>query len=284
MAKICIVTDSSVSLYPNEAKQLGIEIAPLSVIIDNVEFKDLLNISPLDVVEAIKAKKDLKTSQPNIGFLDEMMERLKAENYDAILVFSIASYLSGTYSAFRLAADTHGLTNVHLVDSRSAAAPIRHVAIKAREMADRGESVEAILAYADKVFKDSVTYILPENIEQLVRGGRVKGAVAALINLLKVKLGLLINYNSSTIEKFDTARTEVKLFANVIDTMIKHGVTAKSHKIYFPECEAKERIEVFNKILQEKMPNIDTEIIVLPAGIAVHVGIGAFGIQAVLKD
>ena len=188
-----------------------------------MEFKDLLNISPLDVVEAIKAKKDLKTSQPNIGFLDEMMERLKAENYDAILVFSIASYLSGTYSAFRLAADTHGLTNVHLVDSRSAAAPIRHVAIKAREMADRGESVETILAFADKVFKDSVTYILPENIEQLVRGGRVKGAVAALINLLKVKLGLLINYNSSTIEKFDTARTEVKLFANVIDTMIKHG-------------------------------------------------------------
>jgi fatty acid-binding protein DegV len=70
-----------------------------------------------------------------------------------------------------LAADTHGLTNVHLVDSRSAAAPIRHVAIKAREMADRGESVETILAFADRVFKDSVTYILPENIEQLVRGG-----------------------------------------------------------------------------------------------------------------
>jgi fatty acid-binding protein DegV len=94
----------------------------------------------------------------------------------------------------------------------------------------------------------------------------------------------LINYDSTTIEKFDTARTEVKLFNTVIDAMIKHGVTSKTHKVYFPECVAQERIEIFNKILQEKMPGMDTENIVLPAGIAVHVGIGAFGIQAVLKD
>ncbi len=66
--------------------------------------------------------------------------------------------------------------------------------------------------------------------------------------------------------------------------MIKHGVTTKTHKVYFPACEAQERIDLFNKLLQEKLPGIDTEVIVLPAGITAHVGIGAFGIQAVLKD
>lgn len=284
MSKICIIADSSVSLFPEEAKRLGIEIAPLSVMVDGVEYKDFLDIKPHEVIEALNAKKDLKTSQPNLGFLDQLMERLKGENYDHILVFSIASYLSGTFQAFRLAATTHDLQQITFVDSRTAAAPIRHVAIKAREMADKSESVETILAYADRVFKDSKTYILPDNIDQLVRGGRVKGPVAALINLLKVRLGLYIDYSVNTIEKFDTARTEAKLFSAVVEDMAKRGVSAKTHKVYFPECDASNRVETFKKALEEVIPGCETESIVLPAGIAAHVGLNAFGIQAVLKD
>lgn len=284
MSKICIITDSSVSLFPEDAKRLGIEVAPLSVIVDNVEFKDFIDIGPKEIAEALQAKKSLKTAQPNLGFLDEMMARIKGENFDHILVFSIASYLSGTFQAFRLAATNQDIENITFVDSRSAAAPIRHVAIKAREMANKGESVETILAYADRVFKDCKTYILPDNIDQLVRGGRVKGPVAALINLLKVKLGLYIDYNVNTIEKFDTARTEAKLFTAVIEDMLKRGVSAKTHKVYFPECDASGRIESFIKLLDESIPGCETEVIILPAGVAAHVGLNAFGIQAVLKD
>lgn len=284
MSKICIVTDSSVSLFPEEAKKLGIEIAPLSIMVDGKEFKDFLDIRPKEIIEALSAKKDLKTAQPNLGFLDEMMARLKNENFDHIIVFSIASYLSGTYQAFRLAATNHDIENITVVDSRSAAAALRHVVIKARTMADNGASVETILTYADRVFKDCKTFILPDNIDQLVRGGRVKGPVAALINLLKVKLGLYIDYNVSTIEKFDTARTEVKLFTNVIEDLVKRGVNAKTHKVYFPECDATERVNSFIKVLNEVIPGCETESIILPAGIAAHVGLNAFGIQAVLKD
>ncbi len=284
MSKICIITDSSVSLFPEDAKKLGIEVAPLSVIVDNVEFKDFIDIGPKQIIEALQAKKSLKTAQPNLGFLDEMMERIKKENYDHILVFSIASYLSGTFQAFRLAATNHDIENITFVDSRSAAASIRHVAIKAREMADKGVSIETILTYADRVFKDCKTYILPDNIDQLVRGGRVKGPVAALINLLKVKLGLYIDYNVNTIEKFDTARTEAKLFTAVIEDMVKRGVSAKTHKVYFPECDASGRIDSFIKLMDESIPGCETEVIILPAGVAAHVGLNAFGIQAVLKD
>ena len=68
MSKICIITDSSVSLFPEEAKKLGIEIAPLSVMVDGVEYKDFLDIGPKEIINALNAKKDLKTSQPNLGF------------------------------------------------------------------------------------------------------------------------------------------------------------------------------------------------------------------------
>lgn len=283
MKKIAIVTDSSVALTPEEAKKLGIEVAPLSVIIKGKEYRDLIDIGPKEIIEALKNDEAITTSQPNIGFLDEMMEKLKKADYDAILVFSIAGYLSGTYQAFRLAASTHDLNNVHFVDSLSAAGPIRHVAIEARKMADSGASVEEILAYADRVFKDTVTYILPDNLDQLRKGGRVKGAVATLSNLLKIKLCLYIDAHVSTIEKFDTNRTEIKLFNAIYDDLKKRGFSAKTHKVYLPECDATERLNSFIAYLNDKEPGTQTEIIPLPAGISAHVGLNAYGIQTALK-
>jgi DegV family protein with EDD domain len=283
MAKICIVTDSSVALYPEEALKLGIEIAPLSVIIKGKEYKDLLDISPKEIIDTLRAGDDITTSQPNLGFLDAMMERLKGENYDDIIVFSIAGYLSGTYQAFRLAATTHDLKNIHIIDTLSAAGPIRHVAIEARKMADAGASVEEILAYADKVFKDTITYILPDNLNQLRKGGRVKGSVAALSNLLKIKLCLYISADVTTIEKFDTNRTEVKLFNSIYEDMKKRGFSAKTHKVYLPQCDALGRLNSFKAFLDEKEPGVDAEVIILPAGIAAHVGLNTYGIQTALK-
>jgi DegV family protein with EDD domain len=283
MSKICIVADSSVGLLPEQAKKANIEIAPLSIFVDEKEHKDFLDILPQDIIQALKDKKSIKTSQPNLGFLDEMMARLKKENFDHIIVFSIASYLSGTYSAFDLAAKNNELTNITIVDTKTAAAPILHVALEARKMADAGKSVEEILEYANRVVEDSKTYILVDTMDQLVRGGRVKGSVAALINLLKVRLGLSIQATSTTIDRFATARTEAKLFAEVINDMKKRGVTPETHVVYLPECEATGRLEAFKKQLDETMPGFEVSTVVLPAGITAHVGLNAFGIQAVLK-
>lgn len=283
MPKICIVTDSSVSLFPNEAKKLGLEIAPLSIIVEGKEYKDLINIEPKDIIQAIKDGKEITTSQPNIGFLDELFERLKKENYDHIIAISIASYLSGTFNAFRLAAANHDLTNVTVIDSKSASGPIRHVALEARKMADAGKSVKEIVDYANRVFENSKTYILPDNLDQLRKGGRVKGAVATLSNLLKIKLCLYIDAHVDTIEKFTTNRVEAKLFQEMYEDMKKLGFSAKTHKVYIPECDASERVDNYTKFLLSKEPGTEVEVIVLPAGIAAHVGLNTFGVQIALK-
>lgn len=283
MPKICVVTDSSVSLFPNEAKKLGLEIAPLSIIVNGQEYKDLIDITPADIIEALEAGKEITTSQPNIGLLDELFERLKKENYDHIIAISIASYLSGTFNAFRLAAANHDMTNVTVIDSKSASGPIRHVALEARRMADAGKSVQEIVDFAKKVFDNSKTYILPDNLDQLRKGGRVKGAVATLSNLLKIKLCLYIDAHVDTIEKFGTNRVELKLFQEIYEDMKKQGFSAKTHKVYIPECAATDRVANYTKFLLSQEPGTDVEVIVLPAGISAHVGLNTFGIQIALK-
>ncbi|KAF0226094.1 MAG: degV.3 [Erysipelotrichaceae bacterium] len=283
MSKIAIVTDSGTSITPKQAEELGIFVAPLQVIIDGTEFQDLITLQPKDIVEALRAKRDIKTSQPNVGFVEDLFHRLKAEGYDHVIVVSLSSVLSGTYQTFRLGAinaEVESMTSI--IDTFSICGPCKHAVIVAKRMADEGKSVEEIVHIVNIIAKDSRTYILPDNLEQLIHGGRVKGATALLGTLLKIKLLLKIDHEVPAIEKLDTARTDVKLFQAIVEDMKARGNSPKTHKIYLPNCESADRAEAFKAYLNEKDPGYEFEFIVLPAGVAAHTGF-AFGVQPVLK-
>ncbi len=283
MAKICVVADSSIALMPDDAKKMGIELAPLNVIIDGKSGVDLFEVSPQEVEAALKAGKDVSTSQPNLGFLEELFARIKSENYDHIFVYTLAGYLSGTFNALQLAANNNEIENITFVDTKSAAGVVRHIAMRTQELAKEGKSIEEISAYAKKASETSITYVLPETLDQLRKNGRVTGAVAALSNLLKIKLCVYLAWDTDQIEKFGTDRNERRLYQTIYDDMIKRGFNTDEYMIYVPDCDGKNRVEQYRKFILDKEPNIEMETMVLPAGIAAHVGLGTFGVQVVLK-
>jgi DegV family protein with EDD domain len=283
MNKIAIVVASSTSLTQSDAKQLNILVAPLSINVHGKEHADLVDIFPEDIVRALEAKDEIKTSQPNLGLLDVMFKQLKADNYDHIFVYSIAGHLSGTYQAFNLAASSNDITNITIIDSLSACGPIRQMAIATKKLNEEGKSVKEIEARMKQMVETTVTYILPENLDQLVRGGRVKGSTAALSSLLKIKLCLYLDSKTTAIEKFATERSEFKLYNTIYADMLKRGVDPKTHIILIPGTAAEERSAGFKKFLLEKDAAFEIIDLVLPAGIAAHTGLGTFGVQAVLK-
>lgn len=283
MSKIAIVTDSTSTITPSLAKELGVFVAPIQVNIDGKEYQDMIDFFPQDVVEALKTHKEIKTSQPNIGFIESLFNQLKVEKYDHIIVISVSSVLSGTYQTFRLGCVNAEAENMStIIDTFTICGSCKQAVIVAKRMADEGKSVEEIVNVINVIAKDSKTYILPDNLKQLIHGGRVKGATALLGTLLKIKLLLAIDNTVPTIEKMETSRTEIKLFQAVVEDMQVRGNTPKTHKIYMPSCESVDRVEAFKKYLNEKVPGYEFEHIVLPAGIAGHTGF-AFGVQPVLK-
>lgn len=283
MAKICVVADSSIALMPDEAKKLGIELAPLNVIIDGKSGIDLFEVTPQEVEDALRAGKDVSTSQPNLGYLEDLFARIKSEKYDHIFVYTLAGYLSGTFNALQLAANNNEIENITFVDTKSAAGVVRHIAQRTQELAHEGKSIAEITAYAQKASETSITYVLPDNLDQLRKNGRVTGAVAALSNLLKIKLCLYLAWETEQIEKFNTDRNERRLYQAIYDDMLKRGFNTKDYMIYVPDCDGDSRVEQYSKFILEKEPDIKMEKMVLPAGIAAHVGLGTFGVQVVLK-
>ncbi len=283
MSKIAIVTDSTSTITPSLAKEMGVFVAPIQVSIDDKVYEDMIDCFPDDVVEALKSHKEIKTSQPNIGYVENLFHQLKAEKYDHIIVISVSSVLSGTYQTFRLCAvnaEVEALSTI--IDTFTICGACKQAVIVAKRMADEGKSVEEIVNIINVIAKDSKTYILPDNLEQLIHGGRVKGATALLGTLLKIKLLLAIDYTVPSIEKMETSRTDIKLFQAIVKDMKARGNTPKTHKIYLPSCESVDRVEAFKNYLNEKAPGYEFEHIILPAGIAGHTGF-AFGIQPTLK-
>lgn len=282
MPKIAIVTDSGTNITPQQAKDLGVYVVPLQIIIDSIEYQDLINLQPQDIVQALKDKKDIKTSQPNVGIIEQLFNTLKTQ-YDHILVISLSSVLSGTWQTFNLAAANAEVQDkVTIIDTLTVCGPNRHAVEVAKRLADEGKSIEEIVNIVNIIAKDSRTYILPDNLDQLIRGGRVKGATALLGTLLKIKLLLKIDHEVPSIEKLDTSRTDVKLYQVILEDMKARGVSPKTHKIYLPACESADRVQAFVNYVNAKEPGFEFEHIVLPAGISAHTGY-AFGIQPTLK-
>lgn len=76
MTKIKIVTDSSVTIEPEVAKELDITIVPLSVMVDGVVYSDA-DLEEGEFLRLMQSSRNLpKTSQPPVGVFADVFERL----------------------------------------------------------------------------------------------------------------------------------------------------------------------------------------------------------------
>src|SRR5690554_3329058 len=281
MSKICIVADSSTGISQSLAKKLNITIAPLSIIIDGKEYQDQVEMSAEQLIEQLNNKAVPTTAQPNLGLLDKMMEELKTQDFDHILVFSLTSHLSGTYQAFVLAANNHDITNIDVVDTKTLGGPVKDIVIKAATMVQEGAQAQDILDMAKSVTSMTLSFLYPNTLDQLKRGGRVSPAVAALSSLLKIKPLLILENGGTTIEKFATARTETKIFDTMIEKIVETSTT-NNFKVHVLHCDGVEIAENFAKALKQKIDNVEIEIAELPAVLAAHAGIKSIAVQTSL--
>jgi DegV family protein with EDD domain len=282
MSKILIVTDSSASIDLEVAKQHGIEIVPLSVELEGKVYRDQLDMTGAELREKLKQKAAPKTSQPNLGYVNDLMKRWKGEGWDDVIIFSLSSNLSGTYQGFHLAMMDNDMTNVTLVDTLTLAGPLRDIVFKAASMVKEGKTKEEILAMAQTVIDMTQGFLIPENLDQLVRGGRVSPALKTVATLLKLRTLAVLRNKGKTFDKAGTSRTEAGIFKMVIDDFAEKGVAVGVTKFVICECEAQDIALRLKSALVERFGPVDVDIIDLPATLTAHAGLRAVSIQSSL--
>ena len=184
MTKIKIVTDSSVTIEPEVAKELDITIVPLSVMVDGVVYSDA-DLEEGEFLRLMKSSRNLpKTSQPPVGVFADVFERL-AEDGAQIISIHMSHALSGTVEAARQGA-TLANADVTVVDSSFTDQAMKFQVTEAAKLAKEGASLEEILIKIEEVKEKTELYIGLSTLENLVKGGRigrVSGLISSLLNI-----------------------------------------------------------------------------------------------------
>lgn len=206
MTKIKIVTDSSITIEPELAKDLNITIVPLTVMIDGVVYSDS-NLKEGEFLQLMKSSKNLpKTSQPPVGVFAEVFEDLSAEDAQIISIH-MSHALSGTVEAARQGA-TLAKADVTVVDSSFTDQAMKFQVVEAAKMAKAGATLEEILEKLEEVKAKTELYIGVSTLENLVKGGRIGRVTGLISSLLNIRVVMqMTNHTLTPIVKGRGAKT-----------------------------------------------------------------------------
>lgn len=281
--KNIIIVDTTSTITIDEAKENNFILIPLNINIDSKSFLDTYEINYFDLRKTLEEGKLPTTSQPSVGYIEDIFEKLKNEDYNHIYVLTLSAGLSGTYQSFNLAKESVGLKNITIIDTKTVGCPIKNLAYTIKKMSEENKNHEEIMTMVNKHIEATYSFLYPSDLKHLKRGGRISPLAYGLASLLKIKPLLLLKKDGSTIEKFDTFKTEKKLYNTLFENLKEKGFNTKTHKLCLPHSLSQEKLNFLIEIANEHFDNLEYESIELPAVLLCHAGLDAVAIQSVLK-
>jgi DegV family protein with EDD domain len=184
-----IVTDSTADFEADEARDLGIEVVPLTVVFGDQALLDRVEITPEQFYRRlVESRITPKTSQPPAGRFAAAFERLAAEGATEILAICLSSRLSGTLgSAHLAAAGPPSGVRVETFDSMLVAGGLNALARRAADLARAGATLDEVVHVLRAMLPRIQIHILLDTLEYLQRGGRIGRAQALLGGMLSIK-------------------------------------------------------------------------------------------------
>ena len=146
--KTAIITDSNSGITQAMAKELGIYVVPMPVLIDGEQFYEDLTLSQEQFYEKLKGDASVSTSQPNPIAVGEIWEEA-LKTHDAVVYIPMSSGLSETCHTLTHYAETEEQFKgkVFVVDNQRISITQRQSTMDAIKLANEGKSAEEIYKY-----------------------------------------------------------------------------------------------------------------------------------------
>lgn len=274
--RIAVVTDSTAYIPDELIEDYNINIIPLSVIFGNESYREGIDISSAQFYQKIKESKNLpSTSQPPIGEFVKLYEEL-AENYDAVISIHLSSKFSGTYQGAVSAGNMVEGIDVYAYDTELSTMPQGFYAIEAAEMARQSKSPEKIIARLDEIKKTVRTYFMVDDLQHLVRGGRLSGAQAFVGSLLSIKP--VLHIVDGVILPFEKIRTRKRALRRISSMLEEDAKQGKVVKVVFIHANNEKAACQLQDDFTKKYPEVETVISYFGPVIGTHLGENAIGV------
>lgn len=276
--KVAFITDNGTGKSIHEYQKEGIISLPLQITIEDKTYQDMENLNRNDCIRLMKEGKVLTTSQPSPGLIEECFESLKEQGVKLIVAVPICNGLSGTISTMTAIANSLDM-KIICIDTYVTAVVQDYLITQIKKWYEEGKSHLEIQIKVDEIINSTNTLIVPETLDQLIRGGRITPLAARLGKLLKIIPVLQINKKTSG--KVDTllkVRTFRKALSSTIDEIAKDNPNEKTLITIAHVANVDEAMNMYHQMSQ-RFPTAKIEVIELPNAIAVHTGLGCIAIQ-----
>lgn len=184
MERTAFVADSTLGLSPQEALERGIYLVPQQVILEGQGYRDYLEMTPDQVIQAQLAGKKVSTSQVSAVDLETLYKDL-LEKFDRIVSVHVSSKLSGTYETARKVAEQFG-NRVKVIDGLTLNGGLSFVIEEVRRKLAAGVPWDRLEEAIAPLVQRIRGFVLPATLEYLHRGGRIGGLQHFIGSLLKL--------------------------------------------------------------------------------------------------
>lgn len=272
--KIAVVTDSSSYLTQEEIAKYNLHVVSIPIMIDGQIYHEGIDITNADFYRMMRHSSQLpKTSQPEVGQMENLYDNLAAQGYDVVISIHLAATISGFINTLHTLAATK--TNIKIIpyDSRITVRLMGYLAMEAGRMAQAGADVEDILARLDDLRATIDQNIIVNDLNNLVKGGRLSNASAVIGSMLNIKPLLTFDDQSDEIVAYSKVRSIKRAYLKTEERFAKAQAAADfPYRLVVLDANDPHENDLWTQDLRTRFPDLTIEQSYFGPVIGTHLG------------
>lgn len=282
-----ILTDSTTYLSESWALKNDVQILGLTIQLDGTTFETVgdKKLTSEQLLSKMEAGSQPTTSQINVGQFEDIFRRY-AEVGMPVLYIAFASVLSGTYQSAVMARDMvledFPKAVIRIIDTKAASMGEGILVMKAVEAKAAGQSLEQVVALIKSLVPKVKTYFLVDDLNHLMRGGRISKTAALMGSLVNIKPVIAVK-GDGRLDSVAKVRGKKKAQTEVV-RMTLEDIADPRVVIAYAGADSQEVAQVLkNQLLASEQVN---EVLILPLGpvISTHTGPGTLGLFSIAHE
>ncbi|MGL5329308.1 MAG: DegV family protein [Peptostreptococcaceae bacterium] len=277
MSNLKIICDSLSDIPKELVNRYDIEVVPLSVIFNGVEYVDGVDITKEEFYKMLRENDKLPTtSQVTYMSFKNAFEKYTTQGIE-VLYIGGSSNASGTYQSAIMAKNDIEEGTINAFDTMSLAIGSGLMVISAAKLASEGKNVNEIIAHLEKLKENISVLFTVETLEYLQKGGRISLAKATIGNMLNIKPILCLE--DGLVKPLAQVRGKKQVIGKIIELIKEqHGNDLSNKQLLIGYGDNHSELEGFKKKLNEGFGNVEILEVNIGSCICAHSGPGILGI------
>lgn len=279
MQDFVIITDSCADLSADLVQSLGIVVAPLTVTIEEKDYRnypDNRELDPHFFYDKMRAGATAVTSAVNVNQFIEITEPYLQAGKD-ILYLNFSSGLSTTYNSACIAAEELGEKyperKLYTVDTLSASLGQGLLIWYAVQLKNQGQSIEEVRDWLEEHKLNLCHWFTVDDLMHLKRGGRISGTTAILGTMLSIKPVLHMD-NEGHLISMSKARGRKASLNALVDEMAKTALEPEHQTVFISHGDCLEDAQYVAEQVRQRFGVKNVVINYVGPVIGAHTGPG----------